>query len=118
MEELFAAPAFSTVQLTEVCGSLNVVEAAGAGAHVTTSHGFIEAPLVTDVDAGAVVTLLNWGDKNFTESQPLSVSVAGLGWKPSKVELADAGPVAFKVSGDVVQVQVPLQAADFLVLRK
>ena len=74
-------------------GSLNVVTAAGAGGQVTTSDRFIETPLIAATE-GAVVTLLNWGVKNFTQSHPLLVNVSGLGWRPSRVELAHSGPVS------------------------
>lgn len=94
-----------------------MVGAAGAGAQVTISESFIEAPLIL-ANEGAVVTLLNWGVNNFTQSQPLLVNVSGLGWRPKTVELAHSGPVAFTVTDDVLHAQVVLEAADFLMLRK
>ena len=97
---------------------------AGVEPVVRCSEAFVETPMLLS-DQGAVVTLLNWGDRQFTAAAPLQLNIT-LPVEPKRaesVEGVESGPAAVKfqvLSRDggevVVSTELPLGAAGFLLL--
>jgi hypothetical protein len=74
----------------------------------------VEAPLLVS-DAGAVVTLLNWGAPM---AAALQVNVSGLEFVPSRVASAEHGSLDHKTEAGAISVSLHLGAADFLMFFK
>ena len=96
---------------------------AGVKPVVRCSEAFVETPLLLS-EEGAVVTLLNWGDRQFSAAAPLQLNVT-LPFEPKRAESVEgvSGPAAVKfqvLSRDdgevVVSTELPLEAAGFLLL--
>ena len=94
---------------------------AGVQPVVRCSEAFVETPLLLSPQ-GAVLTLLNWGDKVFSTAEPLQLNIT-LPFEPQRVVSVENGPgtVDFRVlnryDGNVViTTQLALGAADFLLM--
>ena len=96
---------------------------AGVQPVVRCSQAFVETPMLLS-DEGAVVTLLNWGDRQFSATAPLQLNVT-LPFEPKRAESVEGveGPTSaeFQVlsrgGGEVVvSAELPLAAAGFLLL--
>jgi hypothetical protein len=85
---------------------------AGVRAAVRPDRPMVEAPLLESA-AGAVVTLLNWTGDAVTN---LTVEMDWL--QPvSRVESAARGPLPFRMQDGILSWSVPLDGADFIMIR-
>jgi hypothetical protein len=80
---------------------------------VVIDHALVETPLLIS-DAGAAVTLLNWtGDS--IDSVHARIHVP---FSVTRVESVRRGKVSFTQTGQCVELSLPLDAADILLLQK
>eukprot|EP01052_Picozoa_sp_SAG31_P014628 SAG31_NODE_916_length_11047_cov_3.507033_10_plen_375_part_00 len=92
----------------------------GAMPSVRTNSLEVETPLLAG-PTGSVVTLLNWAHKEFNTSTGLLHLNVTLGFKPSKIESVEHGPIVpmpTAGSDGTVSLGVPLSSADFLLFHK
>jgi hypothetical protein len=77
------------------------------------SHPDIETPLLVS-DKGTVMTLLNWSN---SPVQKLTVSI-NLGFTPTKVQSVTHGPIKTTTSNNITTLDIPLDAADYVLFYK